>query len=294
MKKLNKTLHLANIVLGIFSIALFVFNFIVLIRLQPKMVAYETLMGIENALLTIVGLGLMVILLFYVLTLLQIAWYVKYAEKLTFLSLFLIIVGVLCLLAIFSDVALLSDIHKQYTHGLSQPEWSLVFPIMIGQFIATILFVILHFTGVLTRKQVNEVSRDVSIFLVVQFIGLVCGLLGLGAASLGFLFPGAWSLTLHTVISSLVLVFPYTLALGYWIITKLTEKDRQWFDEKQQRDIGRAAFFTLIFVSAFMILLFILQFNNLDGVIRYQWLPIYLFMNLLLFSLGNIYYSSRA
>jgi hypothetical protein len=165
---------------------------------------------------------------------------------------------------------------------------------MIGQFIATILFTILHFTGVLTRKQVNEVSRDVSIFLVVQFIGLVCGLLGLGAASLGFLFPGAWSLTLHTVISSLVLIFPYALALGYWIITKLTEKDRQWFDEKQQRDIGRAAFFTLIFVSAFMILLFILQFNNLDGVIRYQWLPFYLFMSLFLFSLANIYYSSRA
>ena len=102
MKKLNKTLHLANIVLGIFSIALFVFNFIVLIRLQPKMVAYETLMGIENALLTIVGLGLMVILLFYVLTLLQIAWYVKYAEKLTFLSLFLIIVGVLCFIFFLS------------------------------------------------------------------------------------------------------------------------------------------------------------------------------------------------
>jgi hypothetical protein len=294
MKNLNKILQRANIVLGLFSIVLFVFNFVVLIRLQPKMVVYETLTEIENSLLTGVGLGLMVILLFYVLTLLQIAWFVKYAEKLTFFSLFLIIVGVLSLLAVFSDVALLSDIHKQYTHGLSQPEWLLVYPIMIAQFVVTILFTIVHFTGVLTRKQVDEVSRDVSIFLVVQFVGLVCGLLGLAAASLGFLFPRAWSLTLHTVLGGLVLIFPYALALGYWIITKLTEKDRQWFDEKQQLDIGRSAFLTIILVSAFMIALFIVLFNNLDGVIRFQWLPLYLFMTLFLFSAGNIYYSSKA
>lgn len=294
MKNLNKILQRVNIGLGLFSIVLFVFNFVVLIRLQPKMVVYETLTEIENSLLTGVGLGLMVILLFYVLTLLQIAWFVKYAEKLTFFSLFLIIVGVLSLLAVFSDVALLSDIHKQYTHGLSQPEWLLVYPIMIAQFVVTILFTIVHFTGVLTRKQVDEVSRDVSIFLVVQFVGLVCGLLGLAAASLGFLFPRAWSLTLHTVLGGLVLIFPYALALGYWIITKLTEKDRQWFDEKQQLDIGRSAFLTIILVSAFMIALFIVQFNNLDGVIRFQWLPLYLFMTLFLFSAGNIYYSSKA
>lgn len=45
--------------------------------------------------------------------------------------------------------------------------------------------------------------------------------------------------------------------------------------------------------ALFMILLFIINYNNLLGVISILWLPLYLFSVLFLFSLTNLYFSGR-
>jgi hypothetical protein len=210
------------------------------------------------------------------------------------LPLLVLILSVLAFLMVFADVALLGDIGKQYDHGLSQPEWMLVLPIMGFQFLAALGLMVLHLKGFFVQKAQAPALRDANIFLVVQVMGLFCGLMGLGTAGLGFLFPLGWTPLVHTVFSMLILLLPYLLGLGYWLVIKLREKDRQWFDEKQQRDVGRASFLTLILVSLLMVILFIANYGALDGVVRMLWLPFYIFAALFTFSLGNLYFSQRA
>ena len=294
MKKNQPFLRIISILFGFLAIAAFVYALIVLVKLQPKMVSFEALSPLESALLTGVGFALLVILAFLLVSLFQMVRFIKFAEKLTLFSLFLIIAGVLAVLFVFSDIALLGDIAKQHQHGLTQPEWSLVFPIMIGQFLVTILFVYLHLTGRIARKQVDRVLIDIHVFLVLHYVGLICGGLGLAMALLGLFFTGGWSLYLHTILTSLILLFPYGLAVIYWIITTRKAQQGEWWDEKQVQDVGKSALLTLGVVMLIMVVLFVTHLNQLEGAIRLQWFPIYLFSTVFSFSLTNIVFNSRA
>jgi hypothetical protein len=294
MKRNQPFLRTLVIILGFLAIGAFTYMFFVLIKLRPKMVAFTTLSTTESAILTGVGFALLIVLAFFLLSLWQIVRFIKFAEKLTLFSLFLIIAGVLAVLFVFSDIILLGDIAKQHQHELAQPEWSLVFPIMIGQFLVTILFVYLHVTGMIARKQVDRVLIDIHVFLVVHYVGLICGGLGLAMALLGLFFTGGWSLYLHTILTNLILLFPYGLAVIYWIITTRKAQQGEWWDEKQIQDVGKSALLTLGVVMLIMMVLFVTHLNHLDSAIRLQWFPTYLFSTVFTFSLANIIFNSRA
>ena len=293
MTRIDKLLKTSSVVLGFISVASFIFIFFVFSKLQPKMVNFETVSLAEEGLMNWVGAGLLFFLAFCLLSLLRVAKHLKKAKKIAFTSLLLVAGGVLSLLFVFSDVALLSDIGKQYKHGLSQPEWLLVYPIMGFQFIAAVVFTSFHLFGFKKKDQVEYVVRDSNIFSIVQYVGVICGLMGLAFSSLGFLFPRAWNLQVHVTMTPIILLAPYALAVGYWLFTKLQEKDRQWYDERQLQDVGKSAFLTLILSVVLMTGLFIANYNNLGGVVSVTWLPLYLFSVLFLFSAGNLYFSGR-
>jgi hypothetical protein len=293
MKKNKQPLQIINIFLGFFSIAIFVFIFYTLNRLKPKMLIFEGLTNLEDALLTGVGFGLMVIFGFYLFSLWQIAKHIKQAQEIKPFPLISIIIGVLSLLFIFSDIALLSDIHKQYRHGLSQPEWAIVLPVLVVQFITAILFLFSHLTGRFVEKNSDQPARDINIFLVLQYVGMISGLMGLGLTSLGFVYPSGWNSTTHSLLGGISILSPYGLVLFYWLIIKFQEKDRQWFDEKQSQDIGKSALMTLGMITVLLFVLFAVNFRQPNGIISMLWMPIYLFSTLFLFSLGNIYFSKK-
>ncbi len=292
MKKPEKLLRGVGIVLGLASTAFFVIDYFIFTRLQPKMVSFEAVSPAEEGLMNWVGISLLLFLAFCLLSLFQLAKFLKNARKITPFSLFLIVSGVLSLLFIFVDVALISDIGKQYKHGLAQPEWLVLYPVMVFQFITAIVFTYLHFFGFTKEKPVKHIARDNNIFLVVQYVGVICGLMGLTSSSLRFLFPGA-TLQVHIVMSLIILLMPYALVVGYWLITKLQEEHRQWYDEKQIQDIGRSAFLTLVLSVILMVVVFITNYNNLSGVVSLLWFPLYLFSVLLFFSLGNLYLTGK-
>jgi hypothetical protein len=294
MKQPQKLLRIVNSILGGLSIAFFAFDAVVFLQLRPQMEAFAPLAAAEEAALTWVGISLVVYLGFCLTSLLQAALHLKGREKFAPFPLMLILLGVLALLMVFADVALLGDIHKQYTHGLDQPEWRLVIPIMSGQLIIGLLFLYLHLSGFFLREKPVRVALDSNLFLTVQAVGLICGLLGLATTSLAFVVPRAWNLVTHSLIGSLTLLFPYGLALAFWGLSKLQGKEQGWVDEKQGRDIGRASFLTLIGVSLLMAGLFIANIGNLDGVLSAVWLPLHLFATIFLFSLGTLCFSSRA
>jgi len=197
------------------------------------------------------------------------------------------------MLFIFADIALLSDIINQYEAGLAQPEWDFLYPILGSQAVIVLALFILHLSGFFTKKQLDQIVKDSNIYLVVQYIGIISGLVSLTASLMGFIFSDAWDLTIHTVTSLTILSSPYILATLYWFVIKIREKDKQLYDEKQRLDIGRSAFITQILETLLMVLLFALNFNNLGGVISMIWLPLFLFSEILIFSLGNLYFSNK-
>jgi len=293
MKQKMKLLRIVNLVLGMISIAFFVFDTFVFLRLQPKMVAFVPLTHFEKPLLTWIGVGLLILLLFYLLSVLQLASFMKQADRVRGSDILLLILGVVAGVLVFSDVALFSDINKQYLAGFDQPEWSLVYPIMGFQLVIVLVYMVFHLSGKWQRKSAEKINRDVNIFLMVQYVGLVCGLMGLSIMSLGFFYPSGWNLLTHTLITGAILTFPYILSLGYWLVTKLSEKDRQLFDEKQRLDVGKSAFLTLIIITFLMFGVFLYNLGHLEGVIRMLWFPLYLFNSLFIFSLGNLFFSRR-
>ena len=210
-----------------------------------------------------------------------------------FSSLILIAANVVALLFVFSDIALLSDIGKQHKYGFSQPEWSILYLVMAYQILVGISSVFTHIFGFKKENLLDKVTLDSNIYLIAQYVGLLCGLMGLVAAAFGYIYATAWKLTVHTTTSLILLLFPYGLVITYWLNNKLCAKPQVFFDEKQQLDLGRSAFLTLLIDVVIMSLVFILNFNNLDGVTSINWLPIFLFSTLFWFSLGNLYFSQQ-
>jgi len=203
------------------------------------------------------------------------------------------IIVVLSLIFIFADIALLGDIAKQYKASMVQPEWSILYPIIAFQSSTAFLLTYFHLFAFKEKEQTKYVVRDSNIFLLVQYIGVICGLMGLVFASLGFVFSRGWNLQIHTTYTSIILLIPYVLVILYWLITKLQEKHREWYDEKQLQDVGRSAFLTLVLSVVFMTGLFIANYNSLRGIVSIIWLPLYLFWVLFLFSVTNLYFRIR-
>jgi hypothetical protein len=281
------------LVLGVSSILIFIFEFLFLEGIRPRMIIFDEITSHEDSQLTWVGMGLLVILIYYFISLWQTVRYLRYAEEITFSYVLLLVIGVVAFLFVLSDVALLQDIVKQYKAGLAQPEWSLVYPIMGFQAIVALIFTWLHITGSFSGMQVNKVAKDSNVFMVVQYVGIICGAAGLVSNMLGFLCPRSWNPMIHSVIGSLILIFPYGLTIIYWFIIKVNEKDQRLYDEKQMLDVGRSSFLTMIICSVLMLILYSTNFQNLEGITSVLWFPLFMFTEILLFSLGNIYYSNK-
>ncbi len=282
-----------GIVFGFAAVAFFVYDYIVFGALRPRMVAFEAVGAAEEGLLNWVGVGLLVFLAFCLISLFRLVQYLRKAERIPLSSLLLMAAGVVSLLFVFADVALLSDIGNQYEAGLAQPEWALVYPIMGFQLATAAVFTYVHLFGFGRDGQVEHVARDGNIFVVVQYVGIICGLMGLALSSLGFVYARAWNLQVHTTISLIVLLSPYVLAVGYWLVTKLQEQHRQWYDEKQRQDVGKSAFLALALSVLWMIGLFVANYHDLSGVVSMLWLPLYLYLVLFLFSSGNLYFGGK-
>jgi len=293
MNKMDRVLKHISLGLGAAAGLFLLFSAYVFARLMPKMTALDPISAAEENMFLWVGGGLLVYLAFSSVSVLRAANYIRHTEDVPLLAAGQIITGVLAFLFVFSDLALLNDIGKQYRHGLAQPEWMILITIMLFQMIALGAFIYLHLFGFKAVGLSEPAARDSNIFLIVQYVGALCGLLGLALSSMGFFFPRAWTLEAHTTFTVIVMMIPYALAAGYWLMTKLREQPRQFFDEKQKLDTGRAALVTVGAGSAFMLALFIANYRELSGVVSVLWLPLYLFAALLVFSSANIYFALK-
>lgn len=283
----ERVLKYAVAILGSASSAFLAANYFIFANLRPKMVQFNEIGATEENLMVLAGIGLLLFFLFCSFSLLRLAQRIKRTGKITPVSALLIVSGVLSFLFVFADLALLNDINKQYTYGLAQPEWSILFPIITFQLITAVAFTCLSLFERDGENQAKGNPRDNSTFLAVQYVGITCGLVGLTLSSLGFVFPRAWLPGIHGTISCVILLAPYALALVYWLLSSLPLRMQKW----HVQGVGKSSLLTLTASVIFMVLLFLGNYGNLGGVVSILWFPLYTFLVLFVFSLGNLWFS---
>jgi hypothetical protein len=256
------------------------------------MIQFEPVTAAEEGLVDYFGIVLLLALAFYLISLYRIVRACTKAQSVSLSHLLLMAAGVLSLLAIFGDVTLLSDIGNQYEHGLSQPEWGVLYLSMAFQLLTIVALIYANLTMFGREDQAGSVARDGNAFLLAQYVGAICGLLGLFLMSLRFFFPTPlWMVKAHTTAATIILLIPYGLIVVYWVVVKLREHTGEWYDEKQFHDIGASSFLTLASSIFVMSILFILNYDTLNGLLSVLWFPFYAFLVLFLFSAFNLYWN---
>ena len=294
MKKIEKIISSIQTVLGFLSLLGLSFSFYFLESIRPKMIRFETITAVEESRINIFGITLILLIAFSLVSLYKIVQYLKKVKKISFYDLILLSLAILVFLFVFGDLALISDIGKQHKHGLAQPEWFVLYPVLGFQFLSS---AILTYAGLfrLRKKVKNEpVARDINIYILVQYVGAVCGFLGLSFTILNFGFPRPlWMIKTHITATSIFLLIPYLLVVLFWFIVKIKEKPKQWYDEKQMQEMGRSSLFTLLSSVIVVSFLFVLNFNSLEQLLSVLWFPFYIFLTLFLFCGANLWFSFK-
>ena len=294
MKKIEKIISSIQTVLGFLSLLGLSFSFYFLESIRPKMIRFETITAVEESRINIFGITLILLIAFSLISLYKIVQYLKKVKKISFYDLILLSLAILVFLFVFGDLALISDIGKQHKHGLAQPEWFVLYPVLGFQFLSS---AILTYAGLfrLRKKVKNEpVARDINIYILVQYVGAVCGFLGLSFTILNFGFPRPlWMIKTHITATSIFLLIPYLLVVLFWFIVKIKEKPKQWYDEKQMQEMGRSSLFTLLSSVIVVSFLFVLNFNSLEQLLSVLWFPFYIFLTLFLFCGANLWFSFK-
>jgi len=294
MKRIEKIISSIQTILGFLSLLGLSFSFYFLESIRPKMIRFETITAVEESRINIFGITLILLIAFSLVSLYKIVQYLKKVKKISFYDLILLSLAILVFLFVFGDLALISDIGKQHKHGLAQPEWFVLYPVLGFQFLSS---AILTYAGLfrLRKKVKNEpVARDINIYILVQYVGAVCGFLGLSFTILNFGFPRPlWMIKTHITATSIFLLIPYLLVVLFWFIVKIKEKPKQWYDEKQIQEMGRSSLFTLLSSVIVVSFLFVLNFNSLEQLLSVLWFPFYIFLTLFLFCGANLWFSFK-
>ncbi len=262
----NKTFQFINILAGVLTLAGVIFDFILFENVKYKMVGFIPLTHVGRKSADRCRFQPIVDGRLFTLSLLQIITSIRQSESLNFSKSYCSSQG----------WSLCNGFRRYlFAAGYRKPIWSGLISAWMDSALSNsyparncfLVFVLLHFAGYFNKEQAQTVAVDSNIFMIVQYTGLVSGGMGLAFAILGFIFPKGWSHAIHTIVTNLILILPYGLAILYWFVVKTHDKGQPLFDEKQRQDVGWSAFMTLLIVSAMMVFVFIINIHSLDAAI---------------------------
>ena len=195
MQNTTRFVNRGTAILGIIAAVALLLSYAPLEFLRPKMVAFEPLTPSEEEMFSFLGVALLLTLAFCLLAIALLVRYIWTSQRLSLFHLIAIAGGVFAPLFILADIALISDIGRQYQLGLAQPEWTMLYLVVGAQFIAIacLLYAVVFTMGGSERTPI--VTRDGSLFLIVHYVGALCGMLGFTFVLVNFLYPRpAWTI----------------------------------------------------------------------------------------------------
>jgi hypothetical protein len=202
----------------------------------------------------------------------------------------LLILGVISLFAIGVEKVMIDEIAREYRHGLGISElYILNFAYLINMIFSLLMFLLLLRSYKLIDAQESGAQNvDEKIFIIAQGLGIFIGLTGLYFTLHMLCFVDQNILLQKFLVFIpfyIMFLMPYMLAIIYWFTIKYKIKDKDWYDEKQLRDMHRASFTTLLVSIPGLALLVLFQVSHVFFVLIY-----YIFFVLLIFSFSTLYY----
>ncbi|MBN1154433.1 hypothetical protein JXB12_05870 [candidate division KSB1 bacterium] len=296
MEKRLRLIGVTSLLLGIFSLSWLVFDFIAFNYVRPKVIDFSPL-GAGEELAKYIFIGIIVSFFFHFVSFIYLIHQFQYFKKIALFRILTLFAGVVSFICLIGDWAALIDIGRQYQAGLSTSmEWGYLYSSLIVHVLYYILFMILFFRTAHDLKNPAQhivVLKDEVIFKLAQYVGFVCGVIGLCFTLLIFYMSVRPAMLKYLIpFYGSFIIFPYCFIFVYWLLTKRHKKLAEWYDEKQWWDIARASLITLILLIPGMAALFFINYIQSNSSIQYIWFPYYLFMMLMFFS-GSILYYSR-
>jgi hypothetical protein len=301
MKRLMKISNNTTLVLCSISIAGLIFTNTFYILLRDMIINMRDVESFINKFSIPVAVVYILFGFFHLAAMLTLVLELNFFKRDNFLRAFLFFTGIVSLLMLFGDFALMSDISKEFVFGLPG-EFNILFFSQVLHLVFYILMIVLLVSSKRSIKKKGEeiVLKDDSIFINAQYIGILSGISGLvlitifSTLYLRFYDLPVWAIKAGIVISSLIAVIPYTLIAFYWLITKLRERTGEWYDEKQFQDITRSSFVVLMMSIIFLLIVFVIQYVFIDfELLNFIWFPLYFFFMLLLFSSTTLFFNKR-
>lgn len=298
MEKRLKVSGVISLIFGFISFCWLIYNTIAFEYVRPKVIQFEDIGVFDDRLMKIVFLGLLFSFFFHLFAILTIIFQFQFFKKTNMLRIVLMCIGIISLISLFVDWAALGDIGKQYKMGVSTyGEWTFLYSasVLHGLF-HILLFILIFITFRELRKQVQIefAQKDEIIFCTAQYVGILCGIIGLAVTLFLWLIQAPIGILKNILIPYCVFIMiPYCLFVSYWLIIKRKERLKEWYDEKQFRDISKSSLMTLVFSLPCLAIMFLINFLNMSAPANLLWFPFYMFLILLIFSGGTLYFSKK-
>lgn len=295
--KLKKSTVL-SLILGVISFLWLIYNLIAFEILRPKTIMFTEIGKKLEILVLFMDISIFVFLIFHLSAIITLILRIKTFKRTGFFLSIVLFTGIISSILVLGDLGLLSDIGKEFKLGLDvSGEWTALY---VCHFIH-LLFVILMFvmnisTLQIIRHNINPetVIKDEVVFITAQYVGIFCGLLGIVSV---FVYSRLdipfWIFKRLVITFSVIIFLPYCFIAAYWLMIKLKEDIKQWYDEKQFSDISKSALFTLLASIPALTVMFIIYYFNFNTQIYLLWFPFYVFLILFLFSGSTLYLFKR-
>lgn len=154
------------------------------------------------------------------------------------------------------------------------------------------IFKVRHELRVLATKRKSVINE--TFFEIIQFIGIVSSLIGLGFILFVFLvlLNNQQAINKSDIVIMnllcLVIFLPYISVILYWLIKLILEKNPEPYDEKQKHDLSMAGLVTWILSIPIVIAFALIDNARLEEISKMIYLPLYLFATLLMFSISAL------
>jgi hypothetical protein len=300
MKKLMGISEKITLSLLILSIAGYIYNLVLYIRIEIKTVDLNPINVLISKTETFAGISFILIILFHLAAIITVIFKLKTAGRESIFLAFTFFISIISLLMVFGDFALIGDIVKEYKAGLPgiESEFAILYLSQLLHLLFYCLFIIFTITDTRAKKRscLNGVEvplKDEAVFINAQYIGIFTGILGLVILASLSIFSPLWAIKKGIVILCAVMVIPYAAIVIYWLVIKTRERVTEWYDEKQFQDVTRAGLISFLSTIVILAIFFVLQ-NTLTKfpLLSVIWFPLYFFIALLIFS-GTILYLSK-
>jgi hypothetical protein len=263
----------------------------------------------EDIYTKLAGYGLLVFFLSHPIIFMAAILTSNKSERMSVAGNILLVMGVISFFSLLLHFVALHEIGDDYTYGYSfssmlKLTWHSQIILSAFFFFALFYFIILD-----RNRDKNTSSKSISreqIFITLNVLGIVCGLVGILIVLSYFkLFQYNSSdislkhhLRRYDITPFGFVILPYLLVLTGWCIKYFKDRRSGWNDEKQKSNINRSGMVALLVSLPLLICLTIFSFLKapllfgpiyISGTITVLWLPFYLFLVLLVFSVTALY-----